>query len=74
MATLSDDVLLDQLKVAKVSVSDAEVEIARLFEELKGVARAEKTLSRPVEAALAKLTAAKTALAEIERVLADDDG
>lgn len=68
-----DPALIERLETAKSSVNDAETEIARLLEELRGVARAEKTLNRPVEAALAKLKAAKTVLAELEQVLVADD-
>jgi hypothetical protein len=72
MGAPNEAILAARLTAARHSVAAAETELARLFEELKGTARAEKMVSLPLEQALAELRAAQAVLAEIERLLTAD--
>lgn len=55
-------------------VSDAANDLDKLLREMRLAPRAEKTtVSKVVEAAFSRLNEARVALAEIERLIKDDD-
>ncbi len=65
--------LLSKIDRAKTDVTEAEADLERLIRELSATPRAEKTtVSRVVEDAFGKLRAAKSDLAELEKLIETD--
>jgi hypothetical protein len=74
MMTDKKTLQLTKLDVAKREVGRAEKDIDRLLGEVRVAPRAEKTtVSQVLEDAFAALRAAKTELAELERLIKSDD-
>ena len=74
MKKTSRQAILAKVKTAATEVSDAASDLDKLLAELRSAPRAEKTtISKVVEAAFARLKAARIALSDVEKILEDED-
>jgi hypothetical protein len=74
MKKTSRQAILTKVKTAATEVSDAASDLDKLLAELRSAPRAEKTtISKVVEAAFARLKAARIALSDVEKILEDED-
>lgn len=74
MKKTSRQAILAKVKTAATEVSDAASDLDKLLAELRSAPRAEKTtISKVVEAAFARLKAARVALSDVEKILQDED-
>jgi hypothetical protein len=66
-------VVLEKVRLASAEVADAASDLAKLLSELKAAPRAQKTtVSKVVDAAFARLKAARVALLDVEKILTKD--
>jgi hypothetical protein len=74
MRKTSRQAILAKVQTAATEVSDAASDLDKLLAELRSAPRAEKTtISKVVEAAFARLKAARIALSDVEKILEDED-
>jgi hypothetical protein len=67
-------IVLERIAAAKQAISDAESDLRKVVGEIVVATRAEKKpISREVEAAFAKLNAAKSNLSALEKLVASED-
>jgi len=67
-------VVLEKVRIASKEVADAASDLSKLLSELKSAPRAQKTtVSKVVDAAFARLKAARVALSDIEKILTKHD-
>lgn len=72
--TDEDRSALEELRVAKTCVDDAESDLARLLNEIEVAPRAEKTaISEALRQAFQKLRDARAHLGKLEKLLGADD-
>jgi len=68
------ETILAKVQIAAAEVSDAAGDLDKLLGEIKTTPRAEKTtVSKAVEAAFSRLSTARVALSEVERMLKDEE-
>jgi hypothetical protein len=74
LAELERSVAQENLEAAKTALSDGERDLDRVIQGMEVAARAEKTwVTGVVEDAFEKLRAAKARLADLEKVIPDDE-
>jgi hypothetical protein len=67
---MKDQIVMEEIRAAKSSVSDAEQDLTRLLSEIRIAPRAEKTgISEALESAFDKLRAAREHLGALERLV-----
>ncbi len=70
---MNRSLLVSNIEAAKRDVTDAEADMEKLIQELRVMARAEKTtISQALETAFSKLRGARRHLEVLEDLLADD--
>jgi hypothetical protein len=71
---MKDNIVLQEIRVAKDSVTDAESDLTRLLKEIEGAPRAEKTtISEALRSAFQKLRDAREHLGKLEILIGKDD-